>query len=89
MKLQEELQKIRERYRLAVEGSQDGIWDWDLRTHEVFFSPRWKKMLGFEDHEIQNHMKTFENLLHPKDRERVMAHLERYLNGLESQYHLE
>ncbi|MBU4053066.1 MAG: PAS domain-containing protein, partial [Proteobacteria bacterium] len=89
MNLQDELLKSREKYILAVEGSHDGIWDWDLKTNEIFLSPRWKKILGFEDHEIPNSLESFENLLHPRDREWVLAYLERYLKGLELNYQLE
>jgi PAS domain S-box-containing protein len=89
MNILDELKKSREQYMLAVEGSQDGIWDWDLRANQIFLSPRWKKMLGFEDHEIINSLDTFETLLHPRDRDRVMKFLGDYLKGLEMNYQLE
>ena len=68
-----------DRFALAVRGTNDGIWDWDIRTNEVFFSPRWKSMIGYEDHELENAFATFESLLHPEDRDRVLAELRAYL----------
>ena len=56
-----------ERLRFAIEGSQDGLWDWNLETDEVYFSPRWKAMLGFKDDEIKASVKEWEKRVHPDD----------------------
>jgi PAS domain S-box-containing protein len=68
-----ELQRSRERFELAVSGSQDGLWDWDLRTNDVYYSPRWKSILGYEDHEIAHRLEEWERRLHPDERESVLA----------------
>ncbi len=65
------LRTSEERFRMAVSGSTSGIWDWDLETDDEYFSPRWKQVLGYEDHELENRLETFNNALHPDDAERV------------------
>lgn len=84
-----ELRKSRERFEIAVLGSRDGLWDWDLKSNEVYFSPRWKNMLGFADEELSNHFSTWENLLHPDDRDRAYATIQAHLDGLTPHYELE
>ena len=78
-----------ERFSLAVRGTNDGIWDWDIRRDQVFFSPHWKKMLGYEEDELENRFATFEALLHPDDHDRLMACLNDYLEGRSERYAVE
>ncbi|MDO8357842.1 MAG: PAS domain S-box protein [Nitrospirota bacterium] len=68
-----------ERWHLAVQGSNDGIWDWNIQTGAVFFSPRWKAMRGFEDHEISNHLDEWRSRIHPDDLDRVLQGVDAYL----------
>jgi PAS domain S-box-containing protein len=84
-----ELAESEERFALAVRGTNDGIWDWDIRTGAVFFSPPWKSMVGYADDEIENVFATFEKLLHPEDHDRVMTMLNDYLAGRTPRYSVE
>jgi two-component system sensor histidine kinase/response regulator len=68
-----------ERFALAVEGANDGIWDWNLRTGEAYFSPRWQKMLGYSDTDKHDRIEAFEQLLHPDDRQQVLSTIDAYL----------
>ena len=76
-----ELQASEERFALAVRGSTDGIWDWNVATGDVYYSPRFKELLGFADDEFADVFASFESRLHPEDSERTLsalrAHLER------------
>ena len=78
---EKELILSREQYMLAVNGSNDGIWDWNLRDNTLYLSPRWKNMIGFEDHELPNLYATFEDRLHPEDKPLYKAYLDRYLKA--------
>jgi PAS domain S-box-containing protein len=83
------LQSSEERFQLAVRGTDAGIWDWDLDTDAVYFSPRWKSILGYEDEEIENRFSEWEHRLHPDDRERAIALVRDYLDGREADFELE
>ena len=58
---------------LAFAGAQEGVWDWNLETGAVVYSPRWKQMLGYGDDEIPANVNAWEKLLHPDDRTRAEA----------------
>jgi PAS domain S-box-containing protein len=61
------LRESEERWQLALRGNNDGIWDWNVKTNQVFFSPRWKEMLGYEDYEVANHLDEWSKRVHPDD----------------------
>jgi PAS domain S-box-containing protein len=88
-KIQEELRLSKERLELVIQGTNDGVWDWDVKTNEVYFSPRWKSMLGYEDHEISNRFDEWERRLHPDDRVMALARVRAYLAGDIPVYELE
>jgi PAS domain S-box-containing protein len=66
------LRESQERLSLAFEGAQEGVYDWNLETGAVVYSTHWKKMLGYDDDEIEPHVSAFERLLHPDDRARAI-----------------
>ena len=70
-----------QRWELAVSGANDGIWDWNPQTNEVFFSGRWKSMLGYLSDEIGNHVDEWISRVHPDDLEHAMAEVQRHLRG--------
>ncbi|BDI14248.1 hypothetical protein ANSO36C_00500 [Nostoc cf. commune SO-36] len=67
IRTEEVLRESEQRWQLALRGNNDGIWDWNVKTNEVFFSLRWKEMLGYEDYEISNHLNEWMTRVHPND----------------------
>jgi PAS domain S-box-containing protein len=82
-------QTFQNQFTLAVEGSNDGIWDWDLTTNQVYFSPRWKAMVGYNEDELNNGFADFEALLHPEDHDLALAAVNDYLTGKSNAYDVE
>ncbi|MCU7916707.1 MAG: diguanylate cyclase [Candidatus Thiodiazotropha sp. (ex Gloverina cf. vestifex)] len=78
-----------ERFSLALKGANDGLWDWNLETNEVYYSPRWKSMLGYEEDELENHLDTWVGLVHPEDKDRVLKTVEDHLSGIADSYEVE
>lgn len=76
---EEALKQSEERWHLALRGNNDGIWDWNLKTNEVFFSTRWKEILGYEEEEIFNHLEEWMNRVHPDDLIWVKKAIENHL----------
>lgn len=88
----ESLRESQERYMLAVNGANDGLWDWNLATNEVYWSPRWKSMLGYEDAEIGVSPDQWLDRLHQDDwtrvRQTVAAHIAHGTGHFESEHRL-
>jgi diguanylate cyclase (GGDEF)-like protein/PAS domain S-box-containing protein len=70
-----------ERWKLAIEGARDGVWDWNLQTNEVTYSRRWKEILGYTEGEITNTLDEWKKRLHPDDRQAAIAELQACING--------
>ena len=75
------LAEFEERWRLATEGSGLGVWDWNTQTNEVFFSSRWKSMLGYQDREVGNQLDEWDRRIHSDDKAQVYADLNAHLEG--------
>lgn len=83
------LRESQQRYEVAVMGSSDGLWDWDLAAQKIYYSPRWKNILGFADEEIPNRIVEWENRLHPEDRKATNDRIKEYLDGKTQSFEVE
>jgi PAS domain S-box-containing protein len=88
-RIEAELRVSKERLDLALKGTNDGIWDWDLVKNRIYFSPRWKEMLGYADHEIGDKVAEWETRLHPEDRDRAFMTIHEYFTGKRPAFELE
>lgn len=84
-----DLRRERDRWRLALAANHDGIFDWNARTNEVFFSARYKEILGYDEHEFPNRPDQWERSIHPEDRQRVQKAIQDHLSGLTPDYSAE
>ncbi|RKZ61451.1 MAG: hypothetical protein DRR08_08715 [Candidatus Parabeggiatoa sp. nov. 2] len=85
---EEALRESEERFNLALRGANDGLWDWNLETSEVYLSPRFKQILGFANHELGNNAEEFMKQIHPEDLPQVMTDLTAYLEKKIPSYEL-
>ncbi len=89
-RLSEQALKIsEERYKLASEGANDGIWDWDLLSNRVYYSPRWYKLIGYSPSEISDSPDEWLNRIHPEDLPMVKSTMEAHLSGLINHFEAE
>jgi diguanylate cyclase (GGDEF)-like protein/PAS domain S-box-containing protein len=89
---EEKLRESEARYALAARAANDGLWDWNLRTDSVYYSPRWKAMLGIEESAVVDTPEVWFHRVHQDDRNRLQADLQDHLEGrtrqLESEYRM-
>lgn len=78
---EEALKESEYRWKFAIEGAGDGVWDLDLVSNTVFFSKRWKELLGFTEDEIGNSLDEWESRLHPDDKTYSLDAVQAYLEG--------
>lgn len=82
-------QASEQRWRFALEGAGDGLWDWDTTTNEVFYSDNWKAILGYAPHEIGTTLSEWESRVHPEDLPRVLNAVQQHLDGITPGYQTE
>jgi PAS domain S-box-containing protein len=76
-----QLRVAEERWQFALDGADTGVWDWDLATNKVYYSPRWKGMIGYADAEIGDSYTEWESRVHPDDLARCVANIRSHLAG--------
>lgn len=74
------------RWKYAVDGSGDGLWDWNIKNNEVYFSKRWKEMLGFKEDEVLNDFNSWKSRVHPDDVQGALHSIQEHLCGKSSYY---
>jgi PAS domain S-box-containing protein len=87
--IEEQLLESDTRFRLALDVSSNGVWDSNLQTGKTYFGENWYRTLGYENNTENSDANTFENLLHPEDRERVLANREALVEGKFLNYEVE
>ncbi|WP_051142093.1 sensor histidine kinase [Paucidesulfovibrio longus] len=85
-RVNEALSISEQRLNMAITAANDGLWDWNIPRNEAYYSPRWFTMLGYEPDSLPPHVETWENLLHPDDKERVLAELQAHLRKSEDEF---
>jgi diguanylate cyclase (GGDEF)-like protein/PAS domain S-box-containing protein len=78
---EQRLQQTKEQLELVLEASSEGFWDWNLTTQEIYFSPRWKEMLGYADDELDNTLEMWESVIDEGDRHAALQFIEDYNHG--------
>lgn len=83
------LRTSEERFQLALRGANEGLWDLDFERRDIFYSPRWKSILGYRDDELENEFHIWPELVHPDDRQAAREHLRTFLKSGQENYESE
>ncbi|MBS4027423.1 MAG: PAS domain S-box protein [Ignavibacteriales bacterium] len=87
------LKESQQKLQLALDASNTGLWDWNIKTNEVYFSPEWKRQLGYTDAEVPNEFATWEKNLHPDDKqaamEKTMEFVHHHSGDFENEFRLQ
>ena len=89
MQAQFERDEAEERWNFALESARAGVWDWRIGSDEMYFSPRWKALRGYQDDELENVLQTWVDLIVPEDRKDCMVLLDRFVGGEIPEYRSE
>ena len=85
----ESLKESEERFQLATKAIGEGIWDWNINSGEIYFSPRWKSMLGYDEADISPSFYAWQQLIHPDDLGKMLMVWVDYMEGALGRYYLE
>ena len=88
-RVQDDLINAEKRWNYALTGSRDGVWDLDLISKVIYYSPVFKKMLGFEEHEFENSTQEWEKHVHPKDIQKALDEFKNHIEGRAEFYQTE
>jgi diguanylate cyclase (GGDEF)-like protein/PAS domain S-box-containing protein len=88
-KTEKELLLYKERVDFAFRATKEGLWDWNIVTGEVYYSPRWKEMIGYRDDELGNTLETWEKSVYPQDLQKAKAELEKIFSHKKDEYAVE
>ncbi|MFC1626230.1 PAS domain S-box protein [Pseudomonadota bacterium] len=80
-RFEEALKISREQLGFALQGANDGLWDWNMETNEVYYSPRWKSMLGYGEDDLGNTLEVWKELVDPEQMESILQHVTNYIEG--------
>ncbi len=83
------IKESEQRFDLAMDAAQDGLYDWNLVTNEIYYSPEWKKMLGYEDDELSNDFVVWENLTNSEDVQRSWEIQQELINKVRDRFEME
>ncbi|MBF0453987.1 MAG: PAS domain S-box protein [Magnetococcales bacterium] len=86
---EEDLRLSEQRFSLAMQGAKDGLWDMDLASGLVYYSPRWKSMIGYREEEIGSQLWEWESRLHPDDLQRCQRAIANYLDNPQPSFEIE
>lgn len=81
-----DLTATKEQLELVLQASSEGFWDWDLITNEIYFSPRWKEMLGYADHELENTLDMWKSIISREDYDAALQLVKDFNNGLADRF---
>ena len=86
---EEALWESERRYKMATNAGRVGVWDLEIKTGEMYIDPILKALLGYDDHEIDNHQKAWEKLIHPEDRPKVKEETSAFIQGMISNFDIQ
>ena len=87
--MEKELRESQKRFKLALEAVEEGLWDWNVKTNKIYFSPRWEALYGYKPGELEPHFSTLEKLVYPDDEKLVMKAFNDHVEGRTDSYNVE